>query len=153
MDERARVDLKANVAGLDVQGALHRRNKGRTAYVDRVQSEENVMHRGIEDDCKVIYRKPCIRAVLLHFSNHFPDDLVQPGYDSVLHRLEPFGVGHGISYPRHNVLTVGHLGVHHGFGVDHLSCGKIAEITYAGSRPDVDGQTVTDIHMAGLYLY
>ena len=110
------------------------------------------MHRGVENDREVIDGVAGGGTVLFHLAHDPLDDFVQTGDDSVLHRCEPLGVRHRIGYPRHNIFAVGDLGVHHGLGVDYLTCAHITEIADTGRRSYVDSQSVTDFDRAGFDL-
>ncbi len=63
-----------------------------------------------------------------------------------------FRMSHGIGDPRHHVLAISHLRVHHRLRGDDLATSETAEIACNGCGPDINGEAINLIHSAGFNI-
>ena len=144
---RRRVQAQTQLARLEVDRLAHRQRERRAAELHGADPEQQVVHDGVADEHDiddVVERDPgrLDRAL---------GQLLQRGDDGPVHLLRAVRVHHHVADPAHQVLAEAHLRVHRRLGrFDHTGA-QIAQMHDHGGRPDVDGQAVRALGIAGLH--
>ncbi len=140
--------LDPPVTGFDIHRVVEGRREGRPTDITWIDIEENMVHAGVPHDghvYNILAFDPCRSRRLCH-------NAVQPVSDGLIQDLKPLWIGHRESDPRHDILTVNHLRIHHRGGRYNLTICQIAEVASHRRGSDINSQAVSLLHTPRLNL-
>ena len=147
MNISRRKDLNTETLSLNIHRLVERRRKWGQANVLGVNPEQYVMHGRIAHQG---HFADVLRGQI-HFLSGLLGDRVKSFDDRILKFLKAgFFVQHNIGDTRHHVFTEFYLGIHHGFGCQHLAGIQIGQICSHGGGAYIHSKPNVGFNSAGL---
>ena len=138
------VDLKTEIARLDIQTAVYGGGERGEAERARIDAEKQVVHYRVSNqgDFKDVGRREAV------IPGNGPDEMIQTIDDCPPHRLHAVRMVHHIGDPRNHIIAKSDLGVHERLGADDPAGPETAEISGHGGRAHIDSEAVSLRHLS-----
>ncbi len=85
-------------------------------------------------------------------SRGFFHDSIETIDDCLVHILQAFWVGHGVTDAGHDIFTINHLWIHHGSCGNQFTIRQVTKITCHCGGSDIDRQAVYLFHKPWFYF-
>ena len=146
VDPAARVDrVQVEVGREQVEGAVGGQREGRSAQLDRVDAQEQVVHDRVADEHQLQH----VGRIGLRLGAQLAQERVHGGADGGGHLRLAARVHHRVGHPRHQILAEADLRVHHPRRGQDLAGRHVAEVRGDRGRADVDRDAEQRIVEAG----